>query len=361
MRELTVQDIEAIEIGAAILGTGGGGNPYYGKLEVLEQLRQGRRIRLMPMEEIPDDALVISIGEIGAPAVSVEKINQGQELRRVVEILEKEVGRKVDAIISVEIGGANGIKPMTAAAQLDIPIVDGDGMGRAFPEMQMTTFSMYGHCSMPASMSDCHGNNVVFQELKDEYWLERLARTTVVEMGGSAAMAEAPMQGSFVKQFAVPGTVSQALRLGRAVMDANESKRNPIDVIMNSENGVMLFKGKIVDLERRMRSGFTVGQLSLQGLSEYQGEDAQIDIQNENLVFRMNGETIVSVPDLIVVLNIDTGHAITTDVLRYGQKVAVVGIPCHPLLCTPRALEVVGPAAFGYPEIEYRPLIDQIG
>jgi DUF917 family protein len=42
--------------------------------------------------------------------------------------------------------------------------------------------------------------------------------------------------------------------------------------------------------------------------------------------------------------------------LRYGLRVAVLGIPAPRLIATPEALEVVGPAAFGYPEIAYRPL-----
>jgi DUF917 family protein len=81
-----------------------------------------------------------------------------------------------------------------------------------------------------------------------------------------------------------------------------------------------------------------------------------VAIQNEFLIFRRNGEVEVTVPDLIVLLDVDTGYPITTEMLRYGQRVAVVAIPCHDLLRTARALEVVGPSAFGYPEIAYSPL-----
>ena len=45
LREVTLEDLDAIEIGAAILGTGGGGNPYIGKLRCREELKKGRRIR----------------------------------------------------------------------------------------------------------------------------------------------------------------------------------------------------------------------------------------------------------------------------------------------------------------------------
>jgi DUF917 family protein len=63
----------------------------------------------------------------------------------------------------------------------------------------------------------------------------------------------------------------------------------------------------------------------------------------------------VSVPDLIVILDVDTGHAITTEVLRYGQRVAILALPCHPLLRTPEALAVLGPKCFGL-DVTFQPL-----
>ena len=87
--------------------------------------------------------------------------------------------------------------------------------------------------------------------------------------------------------------------------------------------------------------------LKLEGIDAHAGSSAHIDFQNEFLTFERAGRIEVCVPDLIVILDVDTGHAITTDVLRYGQRVAVLALPCHPLLRTPEALAVVGPHAFG--------------
>ncbi|MEO9274321.1 DUF917 domain-containing protein [Marinomonas sp. 5E14-1] len=355
MIELTHDDIEAIEIGAAILGTGGGGNPYYGKLHTIAEMNKGGKIQLVSLHELDDDALVISVGNIGAPAVSMEKICEGNEIVRAIHALEDYMGKKVDAIIPVEIGGANGLRPAAIAAIMGLPLVDGDGMGRAFPEMQMTSFSIYGHSSVPSAMSDAHGNTVIFKDLKDEQWLERLARACVIQMGASAGMVEAPMKGSFVKKYAIPDTVTQAKNLGLAVINAHKENTNPIEEICHQENGQVLFEGKIVDLERKMSAGFTRGNLQIEGSGSYVDQVANIEIQNENLILKINQRVACSVPDLIIVLDIETGHAITTEVLRYGQKIAVLAIPCHPLLRSEQALKVIGPAAFGYQDIDYQP------
>ncbi|HSI01723.1 MAG TPA: DUF917 domain-containing protein [Reyranella sp.] len=355
MRTLSRDDIEALAIGAAILGTGGGGNPYLGKLRCFEEFKKGREIRLIGLDELADDARVVSVGGIGAPVVGIEKLREGSECLRAVRAIEAFTGQNADAIIAFEIGGSNSMNPMITAAQAGIPVLDADGMGRAFPEMQMTTYSIYGQPTWPAALADDKGNVVLVQKGASEKWVERLGRTAAVAMGGSAGSAMAPMSGAFAKRYAIPGTVTQAITLGDAVMEANRLHRNPIDTICRREGGVRLFEGKIVDLQRRLEGGFARGEIRIDGLAAYLGSTAMIAIQNEFLVFRRDGVVEVSVPDLILVLDLDTGHAITTEVLRYGQRVAVVGLPCHPLLQTEAALKVIGPAAFGL-DNDFRPL-----
>lgn len=356
LRRVGEDEIEAIEIGAAILGTGGGGNPYIGKLRCIEELRKGREINVIPLDELDDDALVVSLGGIGAPVVGVEKIEQGEECLLALRALEKELNCKVDALISSEIGGANSMEPMLTAAQAGIPVVDGDGMGRAFPEMQMTTWSIYGHQSTPTAMVDDKGNVVVIRHTVDEYWVETLARAAVVAMGAAAGLATAPMRGEFVKRAAIPHTITQALSLGKSVLQSHKNNTDPIQTVLDHETGCLLMTGKIIDLQRHLRGGFAVGHVEIDGFGDFEGERGTIDLQNEFLVFRRNDEVEVCVPDLIVVLDADTGLPITTEVLRYGQRIAVLALPCHDLLRAPEALRVVGPKAFGYDDITYKPL-----
>ena len=358
LREVIDADLDAIEIGAAILGTGGGGNPYIGKLRCREELKKGRRIPVIPLAELPDDALVVSLGGIGAPVVGVEKIEEGEECLRALRALEKELGVKVDALISAEIGGANSMEPMLTAAQAGLPVVDGDGMGRAFPEMQMCTWSIYGHREAPAAMADEKGNIVIIRNTPDDVWLERIARSVVIAMGAAAGLATQPMRGDFVKRAAVPNTITQALNLGRAVLQAHRTNSDPVQTVIDQERGKLLITGKIVDLQRHLKGGFAVGHIMLEGFGNFLGDNGRIDLQNEFLVFWYNEMVEVCTPDLIVVLDSDTGLPITTEMLRYGQRVAVLGLPAHPLMRSPEALKVVGPAAFGYSEITFNPMED---
>ncbi len=353
MRELTESDIESLAIGAAILGTGGGGSPYLAKLRCLRELQAGKRVNLISLEELDDNARVVPIGGIGAPAITIEKLEEGTEGLRALRAIEAHVQCKADALIAAEIGGGNSLTPIITAASAGIPVVDGDGMGRAFPEMQMTTFSIYGHRSTPAAIADDKGNVVVVDHAASERWYEKLARNAVITMGGTAIGAEAPMTGAYVKRAAVPGTVSLAIAIGDQVRKANREHVDAVPLICAGQRGKRLMDAKIVDLQRAVEAGFSVGRILFEGIDGDAGRQAEIKFQNEFLTFSQQGTVVVCVPDLIVLLDIDTGHAVTTDTLRFGQRVCVVAFPCHPLLRTPRALEVVGPRAFGL-DCDYR-------
>jgi hypothetical protein len=83
------------------------------------------------------------------------------------------------------------MRPLLAAAFVGLPVVDGDGMGRAFPELQMCTFFIYGLPVAPAALCDVRHNIVLFDQVLDAFWLEPLARavTMVVPEGVSTSVA----------------------------------------------------------------------------------------------------------------------------------------------------------------------------
>lgn len=352
-------DLMPLAIGAALLGTGGGGNPHIGMLRARELMRAGARVEVLPMEALPDEAWVCGVGGIGAPVVSFEKIKEGGECLRALRAVEASAGITVSALISEEIGGANGIEPIATAARAGLPVVDGDGMGRAFPEVQMTTFFIYGQKPEPAAIADDKGNVVVFREIKDMFWLERLARNAAVEMGAAAGMCTSPITAAFMRRSAIPGTVTQALTIGRTLLDARARRLDVVGHVAESVGAHVLFTGKVGDIRRELRGGFVRGEALLSGVGDHAGAEGRIAIQNENLVLWVDGEVKAIVPDLIINMDLETGEPITTEVLRYGQRVAVLGLRCHDLMRTPEALEVVGPHAFGYPDLVYTPLADR--
>jgi uncharacterized protein len=352
---LAEADLLPLSLGAALLGTGGGGNPYIGMLRARELMRQGLTVEVLPLEAIGDDERIGSVGGIGAPVVGIEKIKQGQECLRALRGVEDAAGVKVSALISAEIGGSNSIEPILTAAYAGLPVVDGDGMGRAFPELQMSTFFIYGLDPSPGAVADDKGNVVVFKSVVDMYWLERFARHIAVDMGAGAGFATTPMPGAYVKKVAVPGTLTQALEAGRVILEARAKHWNVVERVLDKTGASLVFAGKVADVRRELRGGFAIGEARLAGLNDCAGSEARIAIHNENLVLFVDGRPVVMVPDLIMNLELETGEPITTETLRFGQRLATIALPAHELMRTPEALKVVGPKAFGYADLDFVP------
>ncbi len=283
-------------------------------------------------------------GGIGAPTVSIEKIENGDEGARLRDHLEQVTGRKVAAPMPAEIGGANGLLPVAWAAQMGLPLVDADGMGRAFPEVPQVTMHLAGISPCPAVMTDERGNLLVFRAISG-HWLERLERAAAVEFGGAASSTEFPLTAAQAREATVRGSVSLAVRIGQAVAQASG---DPVAALIAEVSGFQLIRGRIADVERHTTSGFVRGSVVIEGLGEDTGRLVRLELQNENLVALERGRVLASVPDLISVLDTETAGAIATEVIRYGQRVTVIAFGCDPVWRTERGIAVAGPRAFGY-------------
>ena len=77
--------------------------------------------------------------------------------------------------------------------------------------------------------------------------------------------------------------------------------------------------------------------------------------QNEFLLARRGDDVLVSTPDLIVLLDLESGEPVTGELLRYGLRVAVLGIPCVHQWRSAAGLDLVGPRYFGY-DVDYVPV-----
>jgi DUF917 family protein len=351
-------EVEDIALGAAVLGTGGGGDPFIGKLLALDAIDNHGEVDFLDLNQVDDDDFVIPSAMMGAPTVMVEKVPSGSESLSSLRQLETQIGRKADAIVPIEQGGINSQIPIAVAATLGLPLVDCDGMGRAFPELQMVTFHLDGIPATPMVISDEKGNSMVLSTCNN-VWAERIARAVTVQMGGSSLIAIYPMQGSKLKASCVPNSVSLSMKIGRTIRESRRRGENAVNAVASILNGRTLFQGKVVDVMRRTVGGFARGDAKFEGLDEYLGHSLTISFQNENLVALLDGRVVASVPDLITVMDSETGIPITTEGLRYGNRVTVIGSPCSPKWRTPEGLRTVGPRYFGY-DLDYVP-VERIG
>ncbi len=354
---LTLENIEALAVGAWVLGTGGGGSPYLGLLNMRRLYAAGHRVSLMSPFDLEDDDWVAVVSNMGAPLVGQERLNDSRNVARAVEIQEGLLGAKFRAVMSLEIGGGNGIQPLMAAAHLGLPVVDADTMGRAYPEAQMTSVAVGELRPYPCVLYDPRGIEAVITKVPSWNWMERASRKICVEMGSIASTCKAPRTGREVKEWGIHFTVSKAIGIGRRVRDAQRRHDDPVAAILDEAHGQLLFRGKVVDVARRTTEGFLRGRAAVEGLDENRGSRLEIAFQNEWVVAWRDGMPIVTSPDLICVLDTVSGEACGTETIRYGRRVTVIALPAPPVFLTPKGLAHVGPRAFGY-DLDFRSVFD---
>ena len=221
------------------------------------------------------------IAMMGAPTVLCEKGTGGGEYKDIYDMVSQYLGKQVYAVMPMEAGGVNSMLPIAAAARLGLPMVDCDGMGRAFPELQMVTFTIGGVSATPMALTDEKGNSVIFNTITNK-WTEELARAVTMSCGGSVTVSLYVMDGRTMKAFGVKDIVTRSEMLGRAIREVkNHPDKTPERAFLDAAEGYGIFKGKIADVLRETNGKFNLGRVQLEGIGECRGHRAEVCFQNE--------------------------------------------------------------------------------
>jgi uncharacterized protein len=340
--------LDDISVGAAILGTGGGGSPYVGRLVAREAIRRHGPIELVQVDDVGADEHAVTTAIMGAPTVFNEKLPQGEEVDRAFRAVVAYLGHEVRYTMPLEAGGLNSMIPLCLAARARIPVVDADCMGRAFPEAQMVLPTLSGISACPFGVADEKGNVAIY-DTTTNLWAERLARSTTVHMGCIAGIALYCLDGRDLRRATIAGTLTLAADLGRLVRATQSGHGDVVDAVAGRLDGRKLFAGKVVDVDRRTEGGWTKAEFHMAGIDADAGAAITIHAQNEFLLATdRSGRVLASTPDLIILLDHETGAPMTAEDLRYGCRVAILAAPCDERWRTEAGLELAGPRYFGY-------------
>lgn len=382
---LSETDLTWLADGCYVLGCAGGGSPAASLIQLRDILRADHQIRVIDQASLKDDALVYWGGHMGSPAVSVERLQSTETVQAFEALMEYLRHDKFDAVMGLEIGGANGLEPMLVGCTkfFDVPVIDGDWMGRAYPTYWQTTLAVHVPGELvPCSIDSGDGKSIIMTRAPDDEIVDRALRASCAEMGSRVGMAARPTKTEYVRKYGVLNTCSLAWRIGRSIARCEASNRLStvaeaiIDEAGGFEAAKVLFRGKIVAVERRLVKGHSYGTVHIAAFADDdQDEDAsakkaqplvsggtlKIPFKNENIFAEHTSEDgtariVASVPDLIAVLDNGSGRALGVPEFKYGYRVTVIGITCSPRWTeVPAGIEIGGPKAFGY-DIPYQAL-----
>lgn len=371
--KLSKTDVKFIAAGCGVLGAGGGGDPHASSLSVTALLESGSSIFVTDPADIKADGIVPSFAYMGSPNVFSERLASGNELRDSAAGAMQARGGSLDdlaAVMSLEIGGSNGMRGLQVAGLLGKPVADADLMGRAYPNLWQISPSNADVIMTPAAISDANGSTLVQTAAADNNAVETMLRSLCVQMGHAAGIAMGSLSGAQVQKIAVQNSISLAWRLGRCIHVSKLRKHSAIASLLSLYPGQQIFSGKITAVHRHVVSGFLHGSVTITPHSSVDhpiithhhtlldhapaAPHLVIDFQNENIhAYNIDGaaagtrRTLASVPDIITVLDAQDGSALGTQDYRYGLRVHVVALVASPQWTQGKGLENGGPKAFG--------------
>lgn len=364
---LDKNDVNALLIGFGIYGTGGGGDPEWGRKILENDFSRGRVYNIVDPEDVEDDAFVCSGGIMGSvkalESMSYEEIVATWEedfvLLKAVREMEKLKGRKIDYIIPFEAGGLNSPVIMTLAARMGIPVINADAVGRSAPETQMTSFIGYDISLTPMPLVDNMGNTIIVMESDKSTYADEIGRFVVTKGGGMGANAHYAMSGTQLKKSCIPGAISNSIRVGKTILNAKASGQNPLQAFMAEEKGLKLFEGVVDVVEGDDKGGFYLTNATMNGSGEFADKKAKLVIKNEVMAVWVDEKIKSIFPDLACLIYTDNGTGVMSADLKAGMKITIVGLPCHDRLrkCMKKdaGKKALGGVRYGYPELEYVP------
>jgi len=361
------QEIQDFVRGCTFMGTGGGGNPRDGIAWLKAARDEGKEIAWVNHTEIQDDVWTVCPFLMGSIAPLTEEAKEKMQRLGLtkdaydsiqaesVHLLEEYMDVKVGAIVAIELGGSNTAGAVAAASRLGIPAIDGDYTGRAIPEIPQTTPYLNDLPLWPIASVDRYGNLAVIKESTGYGMAERIGKFIAAASFGLAGQAGFLFKGSDMKRAIIPGTLTKCLKIGRSIRESREAGQDPVKEIVKQLDGWLLFEGKVSKKAWEDKEGYYWGTHTITGLEDFKETEFKIWFKNENHVSWLNGKPYVTSPDMLIVVNRETGEPYANSDVAEGQHVAVIGLRAVEQFRSPKGIDILGPRHFGY-EIDYTPI-----
>lgn len=262
-----------------------------------------------------------------------------------------------DATIPNEIGGMNSFEALLAAHRFGKPTLDSDCVARAYPMVWQTVRCLNGVSVTPAAVANGCGGTEVFMNSKDAEEAELLMRDACTQQGSLSGMVVNPISGTEARTLP-SNSYSWAWQIGRSIAIARSKKADPVKALMESQNGTLLFTGKVVSVTRKVAEGFTRGSVLLDHIAgststtDEPTSSLYVEFENENLcaILKTPGkdDVVLAVcPDLIVFLDIANGAPLGISDYKYGLRISVIALKAPEVWTTEEGLKMGGPRAFG--------------
>ena len=306
--------------GGSVLACGGGGWVSHGEV-MADVATRGTAPILWSVDEIPDDAIVVTVTAIGAPGAADWEIRPEDYVNALKLVMER-TSSPVVAVLTAQNGSSTTLNGWYQSAALGVKVLDAAGDVRAHPTGKLGGMGLTDRPGYTTVQAVAGGNRKLHGELHlvaegTIVTTSNVLRDVSVRVGGFIAAARNPVEAAWVKKHAAIGAITYALDLGRAMRAAQPSGPTAvIDAACRQTSGTILATGRVkISDPRRTTGGFDHGSFEVGGVS--------LKYLNEYMTVDRGTNRMATYPDVITTLSLKTGRPAAIAEIAEDDELAV--------------------------------------
>lgn len=342
--EISSEKLHHIIEGAALLGSGGGGNKAaaYALLKYIVETAPSGKVQLLSALDHSFDSSAIGcvIADIGANSAQEEKQYEAiaTAFNELSLQMQRTIGTSLAFVLPIETGPENSMVPFVVAAHYGIPVLDIDGAGRAVPVLPLATFSELPPC--PAVIANDKGDFILLQ-IDNVADLDSMLRpiTGLALFGNSGSLALWPSRIDPLLKYAVKNSLSYAMACGELIDCLQKGLQIDAGCLnfVNERKACLLGQGIVQSILNKEEGAFDYSQVVIHDVLS--DTTISVLVQNESLILYNSSQPgpMLTAPASIGYLKTD-GSAITNAEIKQGDEVFVLAIDAHEALKQPERL-----------------------
>lgn len=309
---VSAEDLPIISAGASFCGSGGGGSPRHVEL-MLGRGFDGPATAFLPAELDPDTRC-FAPAFAGSTMLLAERLPGLDAFDPLIEVAERWIGGRLDAVCSLEGGGTNALTPFFFSD--DRTLIDADCSGRAVPTLDRSTLfldrvaGLFAVCGTGAN-----GVSLIRSDRAED--VDRLMRAAMIQAGGVGRILVAGFTAGDLVEHSIHGHLRRSREIGAAL---GETAAGSLEDLASRIGATLLGQGRVLGISQD-RSDPHVHTTEIGG-----GDGAVLRLvaRSEYLAVLADGEPVATAPDFIVALDALTRELIEVTELRLNRHVAIL-------------------------------------
>ena len=322
-------------IGSTLLSTGGGGS-----LKKAAELLSKIPVQMVSLDDLNPNDIVCTVFGVGGKQVNdpVSSVNTA------FKIFKSLFKKKIKAIIPVELGPLSTAIALYAASKINLPIVDADIVGeRCSPEVFIETITLKKLKREPAVISNGKDSAILYKSSSFEF-TEVFFRDFAQKSGGDAFVVGYPLRMKDINTVVAKKSISNSISIGSDLIEVKKGTIT-LDQFIKKNKLVLRGGGKITQELINKTPGFRSKKYVIVSSNS---EKFEIITKNENIVIIKNDKILLTVPDLICLLDNKSWLGINNFESNKNKKVIIFGKKAIPIWRTKKGKKLFSPRNLGF-------------